>query len=278
MSNEITADDIAQYLSARDDFDLELFAERTLESNGWDVTHGGTYPDPVTGKFRQFDIRAKRTFSHGRNVFLCVECKSLSRENPLVVSRVARPESESYHHLISLVPRPQIGDTVPRVARCDQRTQTLYSVDARTGKSMTQISKNREGGFRTSDSDTYDRWSQALASSAPLIREIAHTTVYLQTLAICFFMPILLVSDETLWVVDYQADGTRGPPRQENEAIYFVDRACDIDHPRYKGRYCQTHLHIHTRVGFERLIQKLGAPDSFLMEKIFGEALKAPFQ
>lgn len=78
--------------------------------------------------------------------------------------------------------------------------------------------------------------------------------------------------------MDYQSDGTRGPPSQENEAIYFVDRACDIDHPRYKGRYCQTHLHIHTRVGFERLIQKLGAADSRLMEKIFGEALKAPFQ
>ena len=274
MQTKITADDISQYLNTRDDFDLELFAIRTVGADGWDVTHGGTYVDSVTGKFRQFDIRARRAFSHGRNVVLCVECKSLSPENPLVVSRVARPETESYHDLLSLVSRPEIGDVVPIVARCDGRGG-LYGADARTGKSMMQISKKREGGFKSSDSEAFDKWSQASASSASLFDEIAHTRASLPTTELYFFLPVLLVSNETLWVVDYQSDSSRGEPRCENEAIYFIDRAFEIDHPRYKGRYRMTHLHIHTRSGFERLIQKLGASDSLMMDKIFGPALKS---
>jgi hypothetical protein len=143
---------------------------------------------------------------------------------------------------------------------------------------MTQISKNAKGEFKTSDTETYDKWSQALASSEPLINEIAHPQTTLSDPAFHFFMPILLLSDETLWVVDYQVDGTRAPPRLEGEAIHFVNREIEISHSRYKGIYHQTHLHIHTRVGFERLIQQLGAPDSRLMEKIFGQVLRSAFR
>jgi tRNA splicing endonuclease len=53
-SRELKADDIAEYLKARDDFDLELFAYRSLKSHGWVAHHGGSYIDPLLGKRRQY--------------------------------------------------------------------------------------------------------------------------------------------------------------------------------------------------------------------------------
>jgi hypothetical protein len=46
---ELTADHIASVLDGRDDFDLELFAVRTLSGRGWIQHHGGVYNDPVLG-------------------------------------------------------------------------------------------------------------------------------------------------------------------------------------------------------------------------------------
>lgn len=276
MANEITADDISRYLNTRDDFDLELFAYRTLCASGWDVVLGGTYVDVVTGKVRQFDIRAYKTFSHGRVVVLSVECKSLRRDNPLVVSRVERPFAESYHDLLILKPRPEIGDVAPFVAHCEPPGPTLYRQGEFTGKAMTQISRKNNDEFKSSDAETYDKWFQALASSEPLITEIAHTLPNRSEPAFYFFIPVLVLSDETLWVVDYQADRSRLNPRLENQAVYFVNRTIRIAHRRFSGSYLQPHLHIETRVGFQRLIEKLDAPDSRLMDKIFGQVLRTP--
>ena len=44
-SKDIKAEDISRYLDDRDDFDLELFAFRTLKANGWFAELGGTYVD-----------------------------------------------------------------------------------------------------------------------------------------------------------------------------------------------------------------------------------------
>jgi len=102
VGSEITEADIQKYLDDRDDFDLELFAFRTLKANGWFAELGGTYVDPVLGKPRQYDVRARIRFSQGieRELYLAVECKSLTKENPLVVSCVPRPIRESLHDVI----------------------------------------------------------------------------------------------------------------------------------------------------------------------------------
>jgi hypothetical protein len=96
----ITDVEIEQYLDSRDDFELELFAVRTLKGNGWEVRHGGRYIDPVKGIGRQYDVRTWREFELGRRVSLAVECKSLSPEFPLVISRVPRPPTDVGHDVI----------------------------------------------------------------------------------------------------------------------------------------------------------------------------------
>src|ERR1700743_2097038 len=112
MADEITSRKIAEYLDAPDDFDLDLFAHREITSRGWLAHHGGTYKDQVTGKIRQYDIRGICRFSHGTYVSLAVECKSLSKENPIVLSRVPRSSLDSYHNITKCADDPNVENVV----------------------------------------------------------------------------------------------------------------------------------------------------------------------
>src|ERR1700730_3534769 len=112
MSNEITAQNIVEYLENRDDFDLELFAYRELIAIGWPAHHGGNYVDSVTGKFRQYDVRAIKPFANSTYVSLSVECKSLTPEHPLLISRVPRSSLDSYHELTTCIDDPNVPDVV----------------------------------------------------------------------------------------------------------------------------------------------------------------------
>jgi hypothetical protein len=49
---------IKNYLDKRDDFDLELYALRSLHESGWVTEHSGSYVDPVEQTVRQFDVSA----------------------------------------------------------------------------------------------------------------------------------------------------------------------------------------------------------------------------
>lgn len=64
--------DIQEYVNARSDFDLELFVYRTLRDKWLAAQHSGTYIDAVTGKYRQFDVRASCSER------ACLSCFSVS--------------------------------------------------------------------------------------------------------------------------------------------------------------------------------------------------------
>ena len=56
--NSITQSDIAEYLNGYSDFSFEIKVLKKFTNLGYECEHGGTYEDPVTGKSREFDIRA----------------------------------------------------------------------------------------------------------------------------------------------------------------------------------------------------------------------------
>jgi hypothetical protein len=204
MTDEITAADISSYLETQSDFALEQLIYRSLLQRGMiEVTHGGTYADPVTKKFRQFDIRAMRVYDAEVGVSMAIECKSLTREFPLVVLRVPRPASECDHELLDVRSMPDGIFGVHRRRRTDRRG--IYRVDERVGKSATQIRRNvkKENKIESSDSETYDKWSQALSSADALIRQAykAYGKHGARGRFVTFIVPILVVSDWTLWVV-----------------------------------------------------------------------------
>lgn len=83
----IGSTDISEFLATQDDFALELFVYHEAQNLGLDVSHGGTYEDPLTHKSRQYDLRASRICGDNR-IDLAIECKSLRQSFPLLISRM----------------------------------------------------------------------------------------------------------------------------------------------------------------------------------------------
>src|SRR5580700_9207711 len=91
----ITAADISDYLASADDFAFEREVYSVAKGLGFHTQHAALYIDPVTGKPRQFDVRA--SIAPGQNkVALAIECKSLTMDFPLLVSCVPRETNESF--------------------------------------------------------------------------------------------------------------------------------------------------------------------------------------
>jgi hypothetical protein len=272
---EITADHINQYLDTRDDFDLELFAYRSLQERGWESHLGGTYADPQTGKFRQYDVRGRRRFQSRLDVNIAVECKSLSAEFPLVVSRVPRPDEEVGHDVLRRWKRPQIGDSTFSVERSDPNQLQLYAQSEMVGKSTTQIRwAENQKRLIASDAEGYDKWSQALASATEMVHRAATHTADDVDQVFAFIMPVLLVNTGTLWVVDYDENGRRGTPVQVDEAVLYVNREHEIDGRYGKATYRLSHLHIYTRIGFTSMLQNYGNPTGLMLDRTFRFAIK----
>jgi len=275
MGKVITAADIAQYLDVRDDFDLELFAFRELRRHGWEAHHGGTYIDPYTEKPRQYDVAARKEFSLKRDLLLAVECKSLSTDNPLVISRVPRADADASHDLLKLWLRPGIGDSYFAVERYEGRGVALYPAGGMVGKSTSQI-RWIDGDKRLvgSDAETYDKWSQALTAAASLLdAAVLHAPDPAPRFT--FVMPVLVVSDNTLWAVDYAEDGKRDAPIPIEDAVLYVDRKRQLRNRNGEVTYHFLHLHIYTRSGFVALLNNVMSPTGLLLEKMFGWALRA---
>jgi hypothetical protein len=277
MTDPITADDINEFLTDRDDFDLELFAYRALKNNGWSPRHGGTYTDPISSMPRQYDLRGTANFSRDTKIHLAIECKSLAPDNPLVISRAPRTETESVHDIIRSsreINTPMTYFTVNRIAKLGGAT--LYPAHEMVGKSTKQIRRNnKETKWTTSDKETYDKWSQALASSMEILQSAAEDfKEYSNDVIRSFVMPILVVSDSTLWVVDYDEVGCRSAPKKVDEATLYVDRNYDISWSNMNQHYRISHLHIYTRAGFLALMSVLDKPENTLWECIFGHAIR----
>jgi hypothetical protein len=145
-------------------------------------------------------------------------------------------------------------------------------VDSPVGKSLTQIKLDGKR-LVASDSETYDKWTQAIASAGRLAEvaakwRVPDATVY------TFVMPVLLVADKTLWVVNYSEAGERGAAVQVDETLSFVDRSHEIPH-RYGPRtYPMRHLFIYTQSGFAQMLKNYNSKTGIMAERTFGFLFK----
>lgn len=166
---EIEQVDIQDYLTSQiDDFELEPFVHRSVKDQGMSSSHGGSYLDPLTGKSRQFDVQAFMYAPPNRGIFLAIECKALAKTFPLIVSRVARSDDEAYHELLRTWGRRESGEDFQTCVRSNER-MPLYPAGQPVGKKTVQLSRdvNAQGKspFKTADGETFEKWSQAIASS-----------------------------------------------------------------------------------------------------------------
>jgi hypothetical protein len=143
------------------------------------------------------------------------------------------------------------------------------------GKTTTQI-RWAENPKRliASDAESYEKWSQALASATELVEWAATYPAESADPTFAFVMPVLLVNTGTLWVVDYDEGGKRGSPEQMDEALLYVDRNQEINGRYGKATYRLSHLHIYTRKGFISMLQNYSSPTGLMLERTFGFALR----
>ena len=139
--------------------------------------------------------------------------------------------------------------------------RSIYHAGDFVAKTLTQVGREDNGNLKSGDDGVYDKWSQALASADELVSlaEDGYQTKRLLT----FVVPVLVVSDGTLWVADYSEDGRETKdPVQIDESVLFVGR-------EYGGRisYTISHLHILTKSRVSSFFDRLN--DSGYRQQIF---------
>jgi hypothetical protein len=275
---KITSENIKQTLLDSDDFGHELRVGHVLANippsqQPYDrrivkpAEHGGTYIDQVTGKPRQFDYRCKVVSLAGssESIFLAVECKNVSQEQPVVVCGRPRFDNESYHLFIQ---RPDDGaDSFSmRVKGAD----SIYKPQKFVGKSIARIQIKNEGKTNevlqnAGDSDIYERWSQSLASSHDLGFGAVYNTPKLKSSA--FILPVVVLPNDSLWTFSYNLDGTAdGEPKQVDEAEFYVDQKLLIGLD-----LVLTHVHFVTLKGLSELLSRI-VTDVRMWDSVFSEA------
>ncbi len=259
----MSASEIASYIASKDDFALEMRCLQSARGFGFEVQHGGTYLDPATAKWRQFDLRLSKATGQ-RRVWLAVECKSLRSSYPLVVSCASRTRAESVH---SILVHPN-GSPAVR----EHKHSQLFPAEQPLGKSAMQVGRKGDGGYNAAEQDTYAKWSQAIESASGLI-----ASAWTERTHAHLVLPLLVVSKDALWRIDYDANGVAAEPQACDEVTLYLGRSVVHApiHPAtreplpYPITYPIGHLLICTEVGYGALLATVSDRDSLWWDRAF---------
>ena len=193
-------DELRAFISERSDFAFEMLALNQLSGVGFACRHAATFVDPISGKIREFDIRARRA-AEGIDIRLAVECKHLTLESPLIAHRTPRGPHESNHSLITY----HCGRDVSTWRPSTVSPSRMYPTSEHVGRKLEQPKKKDDGTPVHSDSATFEKWSQALSGvHDELARLVAAPPSQTITYGV---IPVLVVPDGTLFAVDYDMAG-----------------------------------------------------------------------
>ena len=255
----ITKEHLEEFIATQDDFALELYVYNLARELGFKPTHAGSYVDPNTGKARQFDVQASRACGENFNVYFAIECKALRPSFPLLVSQIPRIRAESFLQIVRSIGRGKNGSLAlsPQTHRLTDGA-SLYAMSEFVGKALSQVGFNGEGKLHSRDSEVFEKWGQAIASSNQLINRAASLNCLLeepsQNSAV---LPVLVVPDGTLWIVNYSGVGDRTEPVQAQETQYFIESTQTID-ANPPATFMLSHLHIVTKTGLENFLRRFG--------------------
>lgn len=257
----ITTTDIEEYLANYADFTFELRVLKELTDLNLQCQHGGTYDDPVTGKSREFDIRAlsKKTSRHESRrtlirVHLSVECKSLRDNFPLILHCLKRKKNESYNEFIYTSDPEKRYESGSMVAALESNVKsiravklTLYPEGEYVAKSADQIGRRNDRTIIANDGGVFEKISQAINSSTDLISAANDLDTDEKTEFLTFVCPVLVVPDSTLWQVRYSDDGARmGPPEPVKHVTYFIGKEWSVGTNLQRLSYSISHLEVLT--------------------------------
>jgi hypothetical protein len=223
VQDAIAVDHIRRYLELNSDFAFEVKVLRTLRKLGLNCRHGGTYEDPITQKTRQFDIHAEAARTDRNEITryrFAVECKNINF--PLVVHRLPRDASEAYLDVVfaKQAKGAMLFDRSERITLTGEHCR--YSVGEPVGKALDQVGRAASGEVFGSDQDVFDKMTQALNSSVPLLDEAHNAATDVQPFGLAVVVPVVVVPPGSLWAVDYDDDGNvlQGPAPQSTVSVF----------------------------------------------------------
>ena len=264
MTMSLKPADVKRVILQDDDFGHEMRVGHIFGTYSHRITnleykiapkHGGTYTDLITGKPREFDYRfqIRNRYDESQCVLLAVECKNLHKSSPLVVCGRSRTKGEAYHAFIESSRSEQFSVT-------KIKNDSIYSPGEFVGKSLVRFKQESGGQLKSiSESDVYDKWTQAVASSVERVERACSLSQGSQYPEKVFsmIMPVVVVPDELLWRVDYDEAGQiPQDPALADECEYFVDRKFRIEGLN-SSHFTLTHIHFVTLKGFSNLLTRL---------------------
>jgi len=284
--DSIQKPDLVEYLNSYSDFSFELSVLKMLRENRLKCEHGGLYEDPVTGKSREFDIRAIKTIGNYR-VRLAIECKNIRENFPILISCIPRHEDESYHQ-IALVSEPKSSSTfaIPSIYQSRAKTvsirgkYSIYKPKELVGKSTVQVGKTLDGSISTNDSEFYDKWSQCLSSLTDLVTRTywdgddEKEDYYLSSV-----FPFVVVPNGRLWSVAYDGDGNRvSDPSQTERCSCFIDKDYEMGGNIAGARMWISHVEIITIDGLNSFVNSYLKTEEGISELFSKEGISKAFE
>jgi hypothetical protein len=282
----ISASDIQVIAAKEDDFGHELRVGAAVRSIlGFEVQHSGTYTDDVTGKPRQFDYRCwlsrpapMSLDRHTANLFLAVECKNLNPDFPLVICGTERRGEEAYHELIvnygDGVVSQQLGTGPFSLTRRADAKRSFYPPGDFVGKTLLRLKPEKPNstvGVVAPDSDVYERWAQALASGLGLAKAACDVRQGCQVIWSAI-LPVVVVSNNSLWRMGYDDDGKiASPPERVEQCDFYVARRIWAGD---QNMFTFSHIHFFTLTGFQKFLTLMADANKPLeWERLFNPGL-----
>jgi hypothetical protein len=253
--DEITSDDINDYLDESSDFVFELETLKLLSNLGFRTSHGGTYVDPIEGKIREYDIRARKDLP-GYSIFLAVECKNIRPFHPLLLQRTPCTYEET--KMDCFLNRPQKEPILPEYSQIPTTGEFV-------GRSATQVGRldNQSKTFKCSDSEVYSKWTQAINSCFDSFKN-SFNECYLSSNKLFIFLPILVVPDGHLWVADFDLKSLqREEPKRTDYSCLYLGQNLNFKPNENEQKYIYkelnftiNHIHVCTMQGISDFIEK----------------------
>jgi hypothetical protein len=231
----------------------------------FDCQHGLLYVDPVTDLDRQFDLRAV-AYRKRCCVRLAVECKGVREGHPLVFGRLPRSPEEAQHQVL-VSSTKDLGPGRSHKAPIDEQhakaqmvfgAESLYPPDHFVAKTYMHYSSNH----KNEPDEIHVRWMQAVASSTDLLTS-AHDEYKRMEVDECvtFILPLVVVPDGSLWVIDYAPSGEVLADPQQTDAVEFAIFK-SLSGPKLYGEdYLLSHLEFVTEHGLDSRIRFLLSPE-----------------
>jgi hypothetical protein len=255
LQDEISIKDINNYLEESSDFLFELEILKLLKDMDFETSHGGAYTDPIEGKIREYDIRAKKEL-FGCSISLAIECKNIKSFYPLLLQRTPCTKDESgINFIINRHPNPSLTvfdhDYIPKINEF-------------VGTSATQIGRldDKSNSLKFSDSEIYTKWTQAINSCFDLVKN-SFDEYYKSSNKLFIILPILVIPNERLWVVDFNTEKLQksDPIKAEYSCLYIGQSlGFKSDPQKYiisELNFTANHLHICTKKGLSDFIDRI---------------------